>query len=123
MTTPFKRTKGEWLLLPIRDYADSPLKLVLSEDPTIGIAYHSGPHYFLKEGDARFIAMAGTIAHQLDSMGYDGEKAIEALPHILDHLETLSGRGFCDDHCSELADSRVKCHHQQASELLNSLKP
>ena len=42
------------------------------------------------EANAALIAAAGTAATAAEDMGYDGQAAIEALPKLLDVLETVS---------------------------------
>jgi hypothetical protein len=37
----------------------------------------------IREADAQFIALAGTVANRLDEAGYDGDAAIKALPELL----------------------------------------
>jgi len=63
---------------------------VVSENGT-PIAECSYACCMLTPENAKFIAMAGTVAHKLDSLGYDGEKAIEMLPEILKQLRFLKG--------------------------------
>jgi len=68
-----------------------------------------------------FIAMCGTTAAQLDEAGYDGEKAIELLPEILEFAIGTSNQ-HCDDHCAEIGDDGIECIHRKAQKLIKELK-
>jgi hypothetical protein len=44
-----------------------------------------------QEANARLIAAAGTAAQEAEEMGYDPQKAVEALPELLEALEFARG--------------------------------
>jgi hypothetical protein len=65
-----------------KDSSDSIAAVLLSADPSSDRDV---------EANARLIAAAGTAAQEAREMGYDAQKAVEALPELIDELEGRVG--------------------------------
>lgn len=69
--------------------------------------------------NARTMALAGTFANKLDALGYDGDKAIEALPEIMEFIRRFPERMASSDWgTTDILDST----ETEANTLLSRLK-
>jgi hypothetical protein len=79
-----ERTRGEWTVTSDDGSAaqsSEATEIVETEDEHIAFVFETN--------NADFIALAGTIANRLDSLGFDGQACIERLPAMLNAMSTL----------------------------------
>ena len=75
------------------------------------------------EANARFIAIAGTAATEVEDMGFNGLEAVRALPETIKTLEnTISALKAAPCSCNEDRDCQRCVSWRQARALLLRLK-